>query len=162
MPIAVIVDWYGPYRKYESFVRAASHWGPNSKVLYMGISYRDDGTNLASVKYIGLSTNPSTRFNNHPKLRSEDVDGYYVGEITTAGIPGRRQKKTAPDLYAAEGALIAMVQPDLNSNRKKPPEDCVVVYSRFFGKGEVANPKRTPVWFSPLVAYNSWAREWSK
>ena len=162
MPIAVIVDWYGPYHDYQSFRASASHWGPNSKVLYMGTSNHNDGTNMASVGYIGLSANPSTRFQNHQKLQSPTISQYYVGEVTTAGIPGRRTKKTAPDLYAAEGALIAMVQPSLNDNRKKPPNDCVVVYSRFFGTDDLALPERTPVWFPPLVAYNSWSQEWSK
>ncbi|MDF3414481.1 hypothetical protein HKX54_08445 [Sulfitobacter sp. M57] len=162
MPIAVVVDWYGPYKTYAELRVGARDWEKGSKVLYMGLEKRDDGTNMANVRYIGLSTNPSTRLQNHTKLRDPSLSAYYIGEISTAGIPGKRKRQIAPDLDAAEGALIALVQPDLNTNRKKPPNDCVVVYSRFFAKQDPWEPERTPVWFPPLVAYNSWSGEWTK
>ena len=162
MPIAVIVDWYGPYNDYKAFKSDASWYEKGSKVIYMGVKNFDDGTDMASVDYIGLSTSAATRFSQHHKLRDAKLDAYYLSEISSAGIPGRRSKKTSPDLDAAEGALIAMLQPKLNERRKSPPGDCVVVYSRFFEVAAPCNPAPTPVWFPPLVAYNSWSGEWTK
>jgi hypothetical protein len=162
MPIAVIVDWYGPYQKYESFTEAASDWGPDSKVLYMGVKRKAPGGNLRSVDYIGLSTNPSIRFQNHHKLKEAKLDEYYAGEISSAGIPGRRSKKTAPDLDFAEGALISMLQPSLNDRRKIAPKNCIVVYSRFFDPDGEYEPQITPVWFPSVIAYHSWSGEWSR
>lgn len=161
MPIAVIVDWYGPFKSLKRFKKeATSGWLPD-KVLYFGASYRDEKSNDAVIEYVGLSTRPRNRFANHPKLQEPGIDEFYLGEITTKGLPGRRTGKFPDDLRAAEKALIAELQPVRNSQDKiSPPEDCIVVFSRFFGKNKTEKPKPTPCWFKPVIAYNSWSEEW--
>lgn len=115
----------------------------------------------ARIQYVGLSTRPARRFQNHHALLSPLIDSYYLGEITTAGIPGRRPKKVPSDLDAAEHALIYFLQPPLNVYRRStPPSDCVAVFSRFFGKNNWQKAKPTPEFFPPTISYNSWAGEW--
>jgi hypothetical protein len=161
MPIAVIVDWYGPFKSFEKFKTEATAGRLPDKILYFGASYQNGNPDDAIVEYIGLSTRPKSRFANHPKLKDPGIDAFYLGEITTKGLPGRRSGKFPDDLRSAERALIATIQPKRNLQDKiKPLEDCIVVFSRFFGKNRLDKPKPTPCWFKPVIAYNSFSEEW--
>lgn len=157
MPVASIVDWYGPYRSYKRFASEARLMWTN-RCVYMGVSGEAD--NLRVV-YIGLSTRPNTRFATHHVLTNPIISQFFIGQITTSGLPGRRRKKVPTDLDATEHALIAYLSPELNVRRKNTlPEDCVSVFSRFFGRNNWEKPKPTPYFFPPIVAFNSYSREW--
>lgn len=162
MPIAVIIDWYGPYNSYDEFKEDASWFGKNSKLIYMALSSHN------KYEYIGLTTNPKSRFRNHhkidPSLESErQIKSFYLGEITTKGLPGRKRGKVPSDLDAAEAILIKHLQPQRNSRGVKSlPKDCCVLYSRFF-RGETVeewavnyDPLKK---FPKLLAYDSWRDE---
>jgi hypothetical protein len=57
--------------------------------------------------------------------------------------------------------LIAYLRPELNVRRKTTlPEDCVSVFSRFFGKNNWEKPKPTPYFFPPVIAFNTYSGEW--
>ena len=157
MPVASIVDWYGPYRSYERFVSEAQQIATN-RCVYMGVAGPTDNLRVA---YIGLSTRPNSRFTNHHALTNPGIKQFFIGEITTSGLPGRRRKKVPTDLDATEHALIAYLSPELNIRRKNtPPEDCVSVFSRFFGRNNWDKPKPTPSFFPPLIAFNTYSGEW--
>ncbi len=157
MPVASIVDWYGPYRSYRRFVSEA-HQIATNRCVYMGVGGTAD---KLRVLYIGLSTRPNTRFANHHALTNPDIKQFFIGEITTSGLPGRRRKKVPTDLDATEHALIAYLSPELNVRRKNTlPEDCVSVFSRFFGRNNWEKPKPTPYFFPPLIAFNTYSGEW--
>ncbi|MBU2935084.1 MULTISPECIES: hypothetical protein [Pacificibacter] len=161
MPIAIIVEWYGPYTSLQDFKKEASAWGKGSRTLYMGIS-NGDAPSTSTINYIGLSTSPSSRFGGHPKMKDPINNTYYLGEIATAGLSGRRTRKTPTDLHIAEGALIYKLQPKLNVSRKSAlPEDCVVIYSRFWDRNDGITPMPTPDFFPELIAYNWYTQSWS-
>ncbi|MBY6155713.1 hypothetical protein KUV47_21025 [Vannielia litorea] len=159
MPIAVILDWYGPYKDLKKLTKVARAWG-RDKTVYLATEMGDLSDPNLKINYIGLSIDPESRFRRHPALENDGNGHFYIAEITTSGIPGRRSRKTPPDLHAAEGALISALQPALNKRRKGTPSDCVVVYSRFFGKKNEYKAKPTPKWFPAVVAYNSLSNEW--
>ena len=157
MPVASIVDWYGPYKSYKRFVSEAREMA-TTRCVYMGVGGPVD---TPRVLYIGLSTRPNTRFVKHHALENPKISQFFVGEITTSGLPGRRRKKVPTDLDATEHALIAYLSPELNVRRKYTlPEDCVSVFSRFFGKNNWEKPKPTPEFFPPLFAFNTYSGEW--
>ena len=152
MPVAVIVDWYGPYIGLDDFKDAMKGWSKKERTLYMALgSYN-------TVRYIGMTENPRSRPNNHPKLEEPDNKRFYTGRIVTQGISGRRSRKHAPDLTIAEHALIYCLEPELNDKLVNTlPDDCVSVYSRFF-KVEAENEVHAPLpKFPSLIAFNSWS-----
>ncbi len=159
MPIAIIIDWYGPYFTKTDFRKEMRCWNSGSRALYMGIGKGN------VVNYIGLTSSPSTRFNNHKTLFHEDNVRFFCGEITSQGIAGKGRKgsgKHRPDLKIAEHALIAKLNPKLNTQLKfTDTDDCVVLYSRFFDVDDFEKPVNVLKKFPRLFAYNSWADEWT-
>lgn len=130
----------------------------SKRCLYMGVG---ESGGEKKVLYIGLSTRIDTRFYGHHVLTTPRIGRYYIGEITTSGIPGRRRKKVPLDLDATEHALISYIKPELNMRRKETlPEDCVSVFSRFFGRNNWEKPKNTPTFFPSIIAYNTYSDEW--
>ena len=155
MPIAVIVDWYGPYNTLRDFRAEVEYWLSGTRTLYMALGSHN------RCNYVGLTGRPDSRFRQHPKMLDERNKRFFVGEITSQGVSGRRSRVTKPDLHIAEHALIRCLSPLLNDRRKlTDPEDCVVVYSRFFDPEEVETPTNPLRRFPSVIAYNSWSREW--
>lgn len=157
MPVASILDFYGPYNTYDRLVMEARQM-VTTRCIYMGVGRPVDSL---KVLYVGLSMRPNTRFNKYHALTDPSIEQFYIGEITTSGLPGRRRKKVPTDLDATEHALIAYLKPKLNTRRKKTlPEDCVSVFSRFFGKNNWEKPKPTPYFFPSIIAFNTYSDEW--
>jgi len=158
MPIAVIVDWYGPYRSCKAFQQEARTWPQGTRTLYMALgSYN-------KYHYIGLTENPQSRFINHGRLEHERNRTYYIGEITTQGMVGRRRgRRRPPDLRYAEWALIRFLQPKLNDQQRgADPDDCVSIYSRFFDRRDYETPINPLPRFPRLLGYDSWAEDWNR
>ena len=127
MPVAVIVDWDGPYNSFDDFKKAMKEWSTNERTLYMALGSHN------IVRYIGMTESPQSRPNQHPKLRDPKNRTFYTGNIVTQGISGRLSRKHAPDLTIAEHMLIWSIRPELNTRLVcKVPDDCVSVFSRFF------------------------------
>ncbi len=156
MANAVIIDWYGPYKSVEKLKQEANSC-IGRKWLYAGFSSSPQGMN---PMYIGLSTNPSSRFNAHHKLPKINGAHLYLGEIRSAFKSGPRTTKTPTEHLATENALIYFLKPQLNERSLKVPKDCVSIFSRFFGKNNWYKPKPTPPGFPELIAYNSYSEEW--
>ncbi len=157
MPVAVIVDWFGPYKGLKAFRQAVrGNWRNDARALYMALgSYN-------IVRYIGLSESPVTRIcNQHANLEEGDNSTFYIGEIVTQGISGPRRRKRPPDLRLAERTLIRYFQPELNTDfTETDPEDCVSIFSRFYDPDDLETPRYPLPKFPSLVAYNWWSREW--
>lgn len=153
MAIAVVVDWYGPYTSMQALRGDMRCWSRGVRALYMGVKKGN------IVNYIGLTSSPATRMNNHAKLGHKDNVKFFCGEIVSQGKGGRRRTKCKTDLKLAEHALIAWLQPDQNSALKtRDLDDCIVLYSRFFDDDdEVINPLPR---FPKVIAYNSWNEGW--
>ena len=155
MPIAVIVDWYGPYTSKAALRDEMRCWASGTRSLYMGIKRGN------IVNYIGLTNRPESRMNNHEKLAHPDNVKFFCGEIVTRGIGGRRATKCKTDLKLAEHALIAYLKPAQNATlSKRNLDDCVVLYSRFFDGVDGETPRNPLPKFPRVIAYNSWSDEW--
>ena len=154
MPVAVIVDWYGPYKSFDEFKEAMKGWSTKERTLYMALGKHN------TVRYIGMTQNPQSRPNNHPQLREQNNKSFYTGNIVTQGISGRRSRKYAPDLAIAEHILIRSMQPELNTNLVYTvPNDCVSVFSRFFTADNEEEPHNPLPKFPSLIAFNSWTQD---
>lgn len=143
MPVAVIIDWYGPYEKGEPLGR---QWRDGDKVLYM--AWRKGNV----CHYVGQTkASPQRRLVQNDKVQEDDR--LYIGRIVTSGIPGPKPLRIPTDLREAEHALIFALQPDDNvQNVRTPPDDCVVVYGRVFDRS--GSPVEPPPKFPILVAYD--------
>lgn len=155
MPVAVIVDWYGPYTSKDELRLAMKEWPEGTRCLYMGLGKGN------TLNYVGLTGRPQTRMNNHEKMAHPDNTKFFCGEIVTRGIGGRRGTKCHTDLRVAEQALISYFQPRFNQSLSNSvPEDCVVIYSRFFDGEDGETPVNPLPKFPHVIAYNSWSGEW--
>ena len=157
MPVAVIVDWYGPYaglRHFRQMVR--ENWSDDRRTLYMALGRYN------KIRYIGLTETSFARIcNRHSKLEHEDNRTFYVGEIVTQGISGPRRRKHAPDLRLAEHALIRYFQPELNTNFiDTEPDDCVSVFSRFYDPNDLETPRYPLPRFPAFVGFSWWSQDW--
>ena len=157
MPVAVIVDWYGPYKGLKTFRQEVrSIWRNDARTLYMALgSYN-------RVRYVGLTESPVRRIcNRHEHLENGENSAFYIGEIVTQGISGRRRRKHSPDLRLAERTLIRHFQPELNSDLvEADPDDCISIFSRFYDPRDLETPSYPLPKFPALLAYNWWAGEW--
>ena len=123
MPIAVVMDWYGPFSRDHPPLGVV---GRDEKVIYMALGAYN------ACCYIGRTQQePWERLRAHEKVRANDR--LYVGRVSTSGKSGPRPTKVPTDLKLAEHALIFVLQPERNEAlRDNPPDDCVVIYSRCF------------------------------
>ena len=154
MPVAVIVDWYGPYNSFDDFKEAMKGWSTRERTLYMALGEYN------KIRYIGMTQNPQSRPNNHPQLQEQNNKTFYTGNIVTQGISGRRSSRRAPDLKIAEHILIQSMKPELNAQLVNTvPSDCVSVYSRFFTTDNEEEPHNPLPKFPSLIAYNSWTQD---
>lgn len=155
MPIAVIVDWYGPYRTLQRLENAVvDDWHEVSRALYMAYGRGN------ICRYIGLSTAPVTRITGaHPKLADLDNTKFFVGEIVTQGISGPRNGVRPPDLSLAEHALISFLQPALNTNlRDREPGDLISIFSCFYNPRDETAINPLPK-FPALLAFNPYSEQ---
>ena len=153
MPVAIIVDWVGPFDNFNEFRKQVrENWGSVNKCVYMAIGAHN------VINYIGLTKNPTGRFYNHPKMCDESNRRFFIGEIVSQGVSGRRRQATRPDLNIAEHALIAALQPRLNSRRLSSSiSDCVSVFSRFFSPNDYETVIHPLPKFPSVIAFNSYS-----
>ena len=157
MTFGIIVDWYGPFYDLQSLKQAAKDYAKGDKVLYMGIAKNN------VVKYIGLSTSASSRFNYHHKLTKHEGEftKFFIGNIESQGISGAKVGRHPKDLKLAEHMLINVLYPEHNKKSKDArPETCGSLYSRFYtedenGEYNTADTKPLPK-FPVLIGYNSY------
>ncbi|MCY4138624.1 MAG: hypothetical protein OXF56_10205 [Rhodobacteraceae bacterium] len=95
MPVAVIVDWYGPYTDIGEFIGEARLWETGTRTLYMALRDYNVG------QYVCMTQRPNTRPIDHPGLQQEENKKFFIGEIATQGISGRRNgQQSGPERLA--------------------------------------------------------------
>lgn len=155
MGIAIIIDWYGPYGSKADLNNAMKQYWEDAKCLYMAMN------SGGGLHYLGRTEAPRTRMQNHEKMAIALDCDFYCGNIVSQGVGGRRAQKCRTDLSTAEAALIASLDPKANrQGRGRKPEDCVVIYSRFWGGVDDEERRETPAGFPPLIAYDSYTDRW--
>lgn len=156
MPIAVIVDWYGPYNsldKIENVVK--NEWWEEPRTLYMALSKGN------IYQYVGLTENAPSRINrSHPKLNHKDNKTFYVGHIVTQGITGPRNSKHRTDLRLAERALICFLEPVLNERNTSEPKDHVSIFSCFYAPKDHDTATNPLPKFPRVLAYDPYTLQW--
>ena len=160
MPVAVIVDWYGPYTGLEGLrevVQAERQGVP--RVLYMALARWNKCQN------VGLTTSPRNRIHEgHDQLNHKDNERFYIGQIVTQRITSPRHGGQPPDLRLAEHALISFLQPALNKYKKSTePLDCILIFSCFYhpkSKAGDYEPDANPLpKFPILLAHNTYSQQ---
>lgn len=151
MAIAVVVDWWGPYKGTADLQkRGGPEWLADAgvKALYLALGAHN------VCHYVGRTGNIKIRLRHHDKLASSAR--LFVGKVSSPGIPGPKQMKVPADLDLAEKVLVFVLQPQDNSNLKQqPPKECGIVFSRLFDPDSHDQPVfAIPAKFPVLVAYD--------
>ncbi|MCB1565302.1 MAG: hypothetical protein KDI78_06670 [Xanthomonadales bacterium] len=129
--LAIVVDWYGPYTPEQAIAAAAEDFESG---LYLGIGKIKHQKAAATPQYVGLSKNIASRLRNHSKLPDITRDTkIWLGEVATAGVPGKSRKKTQTTIDLAEWALSYFMKLPLNTKkRKNPPDRAMTLLNRWW------------------------------
>lgn len=131
MAIAVVVDWWGPYKGTADLQkRGGPEWLADAgvKALYLALGAHN------VCHYVGRTENIKIRLRHHDKLASSAR--LFVGKVSSPGIPGPKQMRVPADLDMAEKVLVFVLQPQDNSNLKQqPPKECGIVFFSPFRPG---------------------------
>ena len=129
--IAIIVDWYGPYASRQSAIVASRDFaGPG---LYLAAGKRPYERSR-KIQYVGITKHLTTRLSRpHHKLAQITRDAeYWLGEVGSVGIPGRKAKVTDRRLDLAEWAHSHFLALPLNERKRKLPDAPVTVLNRWW------------------------------
>ena len=130
--IAVVIDWFGPYKLNEKLRIATRDY--YSGGLYVSIG-KTKFKKQSNLQYIGISDSLHDRVNvSHPKLNLIERDNsIWLGEIVSFSVPGKRIFVKESQLEIAEWALIYFLKPRLNvKKRAKPPSHPCTVLNRWW------------------------------
>lgn len=157
MALAIIIDWFGPFEDYDEFRQVVKDWH-GTDIIYMATGPYN------RYNYIGISKASKSRFVDHGNMADEDNKRFWLGEIVSQRVAGRKTKKHSTDLAAVEKFLIHKLQPRLNKHYKNwKPNDCISIFSRFFDKDAILEGEVHPVAglprFPTVIAWNSWTED---
>jgi hypothetical protein len=157
--IATVVNWFGPYKGREldeipKSARLAAKYD-YAEGLYAAIGHRPQGA--LALLYMGVGANLHQRLNsNHHKLNRLPLHSLWLGEVSVAGVPGRRKKKINPHLDIVEWATAYFLRLPFNERKSKspPPNSCVVV-NRWWGTDYEKQVKRPVAGWADIIEYDS-------
>lgn len=160
--IATVVDWFGPYigRDRTDLLRTARAAAQTDygRGLYAAIGH---GLHVRrgprTLLYMGVGDPLHTRLNgNHHKLATFSLTGLWLGEVSVAGVPGRRQKKINPHLDIVEWASAYFLQFPFNQRKRitPPPMSCVVV-NRWWGTDYETEANRPVARWADIIEYDA-------
>ncbi len=129
--IAIIVDWYGPYADRRDAGRAARDFAGPGLYLAAGKCIYE---RTRRIQYVGIAGYLTARLlGYHHKLdRITREAEYWLGEVGSVGIPGRKVKVTDRRLDLAEWAHSYFLKLPLNERKKSPPDSPVTVLNRWW------------------------------
>lgn len=148
--MATIVDWYGPFGgQGTTAISAASaaakkDFGPG---LYIAVGHSQRvRRGPVTLLYAGISADLATRVTpGHETLSKLSISTLWLGEIGTAGIPGRRAKRTDPHLDTVEWMTAYFLRVPYNDRKRvNPPPLSAVVLNRWW-KPDYETPVERPV-----------------
>ena len=142
--VSTVIDWRGSYDLKEA---QKVTWHEDNNGLYMFIG-RTKGQRKDRLQYVGIAEKYLyDRFHkDHHIIKQLDPDtlSIWIGEITSAGIPGKKPKKIGTAIDLSEWAMAYFLQLPLNDKKtKNPPTDAVSVYNRWWKK-DYETPRRRP------------------
>ncbi|GBE30159.1 MAG TPA: hypothetical protein ENH10_10380 [Bacteroidetes bacterium] len=143
-PIAVVINWFGPY-SYRGAIHAARDDGYTDG-LYLAIG-RQKFDKKDRVQYVGVSNNLYKRIKPiHPTLKLIDQKLIlWLGEVASTGIPGKQIAGKSPALEMAEWAHVYFIDPILNDKKRmNPPSSPVTVINRWWHSDYETPWKRKP------------------
>jgi len=129
--VAIIVDWYGPYEDRRDAARAARDFaGPGLYLAAGKCAYE----RIRRIQYIGITGDLTSRLlRPHHKLDQITKEAeYWLGEVGSVGIPGRKAKVTDRRLDLAEWAHSYFLNLPLNERKKSVPDSPVTVLNRWW------------------------------
>ncbi|MDP8238306.1 MAG: hypothetical protein P9X24_04370 [Candidatus Hatepunaea meridiana] len=142
-PIAVVINWYGPYT-YKKAIAAAKRDFDDGIYVALG---RQPFEKKDKFQYIGIANNLHDRL-----LKPRDLYDIlsqkcilWLGESATTGIPGKRIGNINPALDLAEWAHIFFLKPPLNDRKShNPPKSGITVVNRWLHPDYETRYKRRP------------------
>ena len=160
--MATIVDWYGPYNSTTStpaMVRAqAAAQKDYGRGLYVAIGHgKELRPGPLKLLYVGISENLGTRLGSgHSTLAGLSISSMWLGEIGTAGIPGRRLKRTDPHLDTVEWMTAHFLRVPHNERKTvNPPPLSAVVLNRWWGIDYETSMDRPVARWADVIEWNS-------
>lgn len=147
--IAIVVDWFGPY-DLGAAKSISSGYFPKGAYVAIGKTPRQQ---FSSVQYIGISsTDLHARLTpTHHKLQKIMDLKLWLGAVTSAGVPGRKEKWTDTQLDSLEWVYAHGLDLPLNERKKQPPRRPVTVVNRWWKPDFDTQYKRRPGPRWPLV-----------
>lgn len=160
--MASIVDWYGPFRgatKSELLKDARSAARKDFGAgLYMAIGHAPSvGRGRTTLQYIGIGDPLVSRLgNNHHAMREISITQLWLGEVATAGIPGRRTKRAEPHLDIVEWAHAYFLRIPVNARKKiNPPQSSCIVLNRWWQQDYETPTDRPAARWADVIEFDS-------
>lgn len=159
--IASVVDWFGPFtgETRDEMLKEArkagrAHFGDG---LYAAVGH---GLTVRrgprTLLYMGVGAPLYSRLiPTHHKLSKVSITSLWLGEISVAGIPGRRKKKINPHLDWVEWASVHFLKlPFNNRKRTRPPGSCVVI-NRWWSTDYETEQARPAARWADVIEYDA-------
>jgi hypothetical protein len=106
--------------------------------LYLCLGKTKGQRGKSRIQYIGIAGSDINTRLKDPKHKIHTVtrdQRFWLGEVNSLGVPGKKLKKTNPSLDFAEWALVYFLKSELNEKKAvKPPERPVTVLNRWWRK----------------------------
>lgn len=154
--IAIVIDWYGPYWERRSASLAGGDFGPG---LYMALG-KCAFERTKRLQYVGTTKKLNVRLaRQHDKLDLITKEHeYWLGEVGSVGIPGRKAKVTDRRLDLAEWAHSHFLKLPLNERKRTLPDGPVTVLNRWWRTDYETPWIHRPCSLWPdLIDYRGWS-----
>lgn len=163
--IASIVDWYGPYTpqagKGAIAVAQAAAKSDYGAGLYAAIGHGQSvRRGPHKLLYVGMSDNLFARLTpQHHALGGLSIAGIWLGEVATAGIPGRRTKRVDPHLDMIEWMTAYFLRMPFNERKRvNPPPSSSIVLNRWWQKDYETPGVRPVARWADVMEWSHWRR----
>lgn len=163
--MASIVDWSGPYTsqagKTAIAVAQAAARSDYGAGLYAAIGHGGAvRRGQHELLYVGIAKELHTRLiPQHHILGGLSISAIWLGEVATAGIPGRRAKRVDPHLDTVEWMIAYFLKTPFNDRKRaNPPPLSSIVLNRWWQKDyETPNVRPVDRW-ADVIEWDHWRR----
>jgi hypothetical protein len=160
--IATVVDWFGPYVGSDrttllQTARTAAQ-ADYGRGLYAAVGHGlEVRRGPRTLLYMGVGDPLYTRLNgSHHKLSTFSLSSLWLGEVSVAGVPGRRRKKINPHLDIVEWASTYFLECPFNERKRRtPPHTSCVVVNRWWGIDYETEAERPVARWADIIEYDA-------